>query len=118
MYKHFLVVAPALVGAPGDNHIRHHLVNLHELPQVPILEQFAEVLQEKSVSQLLFLIPVAFPSRVASALLFSHFYEEGQSDISTEGCPDVLHGVWSGFLKFYHSIIRRNRKRWNFTPKQ
>lgn len=55
------MVAPALIGIPCDDHIRHHIVDLNTLFLYWVEEEVVEVGQEDGIFQSLFLVPMAVP---------------------------------------------------------
>lgn len=56
---HFLVVAPALAGIAGDDHIGHHFVDAGILLSFWVLEQFLKEAEEDGVFKSFFFVPVS-----------------------------------------------------------
>lgn len=59
VFLHFLMVSPALGGAPRHNHIRHHFEDSNGLLFAGILEDLSEVLKKNCVFESLLLVPKA-----------------------------------------------------------
>lgn len=58
---HLLMMTPALIGIPRDDHIGHHIIDLYTLFLYWVEEEVMEVGEEDGIFQSLFLVPMAIP---------------------------------------------------------